>query len=100
MSGVRMTGLVSGLDTEAIVGQLSEAYKTKVDNIKKEQTKAEWKKEAWASLNTKIMNFYKGALSTFKSVSSYRAKAATGNLSGVKVMASNSAVNGTHKVQV
>lgn len=100
MAGVRMTGLSSGLDTEAIVGQLSEAYKTKVDNIKKEQTKAEWKKEAWASLNTKIMDFYKGALSTFKSVSSYRAKAATGNLTGVKVTASNSAVNGTHRVQV
>ncbi|MDD6070255.1 MAG: flagellar filament capping protein FliD [Clostridiales bacterium] len=100
MAGVRMTGLVSGLDTESIVGQLSEAYQTKVDNIKKEQTKAEWKKEAWASLNTKIMDFYKGALSTFKSVSSYRAKAATGDLKGVKVTASNTAVNGTHRVQV
>lgn len=100
MAGVRMTGLVSGLDTESIVGQLSEAYQTKVDNIKKEQTKAEWKKEAWASLNTKIMDFYKGALSTFKSVSSYKAKAATGDLKGVKVTASNTAVNGTHRVQV
>lgn len=100
MAGVRMTGLVSGLDTESLVSQLSEAYQTKVNNVKKEQTKLEWKKEAWASLNTKIMDFYKGALSTFRSVSTYRTKAATGNLSGVKITAGSNAVNGTHKVKV
>ncbi|MCM1178978.1 MAG: flagellar filament capping protein FliD [Clostridium sp.] len=100
MAGIRMTGLVSGLDTETLVSQLSEAYQTKVNNVKKEQTKLEWKKEAWASLNTKIMDFYKGALSTFRSVSTYRAKAATGNLTGVKVTAGSGAVNGTHKVKV
>lgn len=92
MAGVRMTGLVSGLDTESLVSQLSEAYQTKVNNVKKEQTKLEWKKEAWASLNTKIMDFYKGALSTFRSVSTYRTKAATGNLSGVKITAGSNAV--------
>lgn len=43
MAGVRMTGLVSGLDTESLVSQLSEAYQTKVNNVKKEQTKLEWK---------------------------------------------------------
>ena len=100
MAGVRMTGMVSGLDTETLVSQLSEAYQTKVDNVKKEQTKLEWKKEAWASLNTKIMDFYKGALSTFKSVSTYRTKKATGDLTGVKVTAGSSSVNGTHRVQV
>lgn len=100
MAGVRLTGLNSGLDTESLVQQLSKAYQTKVDNIKKEKTKVEWKKEAWASLNTKIMDFYKGALSTFKSVSSYRTKAVTGDLSGVKITAGNNAVNGSHRVKV
>lgn len=100
MAGIRLTGLASGMDTENLVKQLSEAYQMKVDNVKKDQTKLEWKKEAWKSLNTKIMDFYKGALSTFKSVSTYRAKTATGVLSGVKVTAGNSAVNGTHRVQV
>ena len=100
MAGVRMTGLVSGLDTEALVGQLSKAYQTKVDNVKKEQTKLEWKKEAWTALNTKLMDFYKGALSTFSSVSTYRTKAATGNLTGVKITAGSKAVNGSHRVKV
>lgn len=100
MAGIRLTGLASGMDTESLVQQLSEAYQMKVDNVKKEQTKLEWKKEAWKGLNTKIMDFYKGSLSTFRSVSTYRAKTATGDFSGVKVTAGNGAVNGTHRVQV
>ncbi len=100
MAGIRITGLVSGLDTETLVSQLSQAYQTKVDNVKKEQTKLEWKKEAWTALNTKIMDFYKGALSTFSSVSTYRTKAATGNLTGVKITAGSNAVNGSHRVKV
>ncbi|MDO5154418.1 MAG: flagellar filament capping protein FliD [Eubacteriales bacterium] len=100
MAGVRMTGLASGLDTESLVGQLSEAYQKKVDNVKKQQTKAEWKKEAWQSLNTKLMDFYRGALSEFKSYSSYRAKTVSGDLKGMKITAGNNAANGTHKVQV
>ncbi|MGN0497162.1 MAG: flagellar filament capping protein FliD [Lachnospiraceae bacterium] len=100
MAGVRMTGLASGLDTESLVGELSKAYQTKVDNAKKKQTKAEWKKEAWASLNTKLMNFYKGALSTFKSTTTYNTKAVKGTLSGVSIKANSKAVNGNHTVKV
>lgn len=100
MAGVRMTGLASGLDTESLVKQLSDAYQTKVDNAKKKQTKAEWKKEAWASLNTKLMDFYKGALNTFKSAGTYNSKQVNGNLSGVKVTANSKAVSGNHKIQV
>lgn len=100
MAGIRMTGLASGLDTESLVKQLSEAYQTKVDNAKKKQTKAEWKKEAWASLNTKLMDFYKGALNTFKSTGTYNKKAINGTLSGVKISANAKAANGNHKIQV
>lgn len=100
MAGVRMTGLISGLDTESLVQQLSQAYQVKVDNAQKKVTKAEWKKEAWANLNTKLMNFYKNALTTFKSASTYQSKAVIGTLSGVKITASNKAVNGNHSVEV
>ncbi len=100
MAGVRMTGLASGLDTESLVKQLSDAYQMKVDNAQKKQTKAEWKKEAWASLNTKLMNFYKGALNTFKSVGTYNSKSVNGSLSGLNITANAKSANGNHKVQV
>ncbi|MBQ8086697.1 MAG: flagellar filament capping protein FliD [Lachnospiraceae bacterium] len=100
MAGIRMTGLASGMDTQALVSQLSEAYQKKVDNAKKAQTKAEWKKAVWADLNTKLQNFYKGALSTFKATGTYKAKSVSGDLSGIKITAGNKAVNGNHKVKV
>ena len=100
MAGVRLTGLASGLDTESLVKQLSQAYQIKVDDAKKKQTKAEWKKEAWGNLNTKLMNFYKNALTTFKSTSTYKSKTVIGTLSGVKITAGSNAVNGNHKVKV
>lgn len=100
MAGIRMTGLSSGLDTQSLIADLSKAHKTRVDNAKKKQTKAEWKKEAWSSLNTKIFNFYKDALSTFKSSGTYNAKKVNGSLSGVKITAGNGAVTGSHSVKV
>lgn len=100
MAGVRMTGLVSGLDTEGLVAQLADAHKVKVHDVEKEKTKLQWKKEAWASLNTKIMDFYKGALSTFRSVSTYNAKSVSGDFEGLKIKAGTNAVNGSHKAQV
>jgi flagellar hook-associated protein 2 len=63
---VRMTGLISGLDTESMVKELVSASSEKVDKIKQEKQKVEWKKEIWQGLNTKIYDFYKSSLSAFK----------------------------------
>ena len=42
---MRLSGLMSGMDTESIIQQLVEAKRTKVDNAKREQTKLEWKQD-------------------------------------------------------
>lgn len=98
---IRLTGLTSGLDTESLVNQLVEAHQLQVENETKKQTKLEWKKEAWASLNTKLYSFYTGALSKFKSVSTYKTKKVTASDdSKVSFSASNNAVNGTHTLSV
>ena len=98
---IRMTGLISGLDTEGMVQELVQASSTKVDNIKKEQQLLQWKKESWQSLNTKIYNFYKTELSAFKTNGSYKTKKATVNDdTKASVTASSSASNGTHTVSI
>ena len=56
MAGIRMTGLSSGLDTEGIVKQLSEAYQTKVDNVKTFLPAAFVDKET-TSLSFKVIPF-------------------------------------------
>ncbi len=98
---MRMTGLISGLDTETLITQMISGHKTKVENAQKEQTKLKWKEEAWASLNTKLYSFYTGALSNFKSVGTYKAKKVEAtDESKIKVSSSNSAVNGVHTLSV
>jgi flagellar hook-associated protein 2 len=51
---MRVTGMVSGLDTESIIQELVAAKQTKVDEQVKAQTKVQWTQDAWKDLNTKI----------------------------------------------
>ena len=74
---MRMTGLVSGMDTESMVKELVSASSEKVNKIKQKKQDVEWKKEIWSGLNTKIYNFYKTQLSAFKTVSNYKTKKAS-----------------------
>ena len=97
---IRMTGMVSGLDTDSIVKELVSAYSTKKEKYKKEQTKLGWKQEIWKDLNKEVNTFYKsvgnlrfeGGYSTKKTTSSDTAKAT--------VSAGSNAVTGTQKLHV
>jgi flagellar hook-associated protein 2 len=101
MGGVRMTGLISGMDTESIVKELVKANSTKVDKAKQEKQKLEWKKEAWQSLNTDIYNFFKGSVASLKTNGSFQTKSAkASDESKVSVKAGANGANGTHTVSV
>ena len=97
---IRITGMVSGLDTDSIVKELVSAYSTKKEKYKKEQTKLGWKQEIWKDLNKEVNTFYKsvgnlrfeGGYSTKKTTSSDTAKAT--------VSAGSNAVTGTQKLHV
>lgn len=54
---IRMTGMVSGLDTDSIVKELVSAYSTKKEKYEKERTKLGWKQEIWKSLNKEVNSF-------------------------------------------
>ena len=98
---IRVSGLISGLDTDSIVQELVSAYSTKKDKYVKAQTKLEWKMDAWKSMNSKIYGFYTSSLSTMRMSNSYNLKTSSVSDSNVaKVTASSSAVNGTQKLKV
>ena len=44
---IRLSGMVSGMDTESLVSALVSSYKLKKDNLVKAQTKLSWKQEKW-----------------------------------------------------
>ena len=57
-SGIRMSGMVSGIDTEAIVQAMVSTHVAKKEKYQKAQTKLEWKQDAFKSLNTKVNSLY------------------------------------------
>lgn len=99
--GIQFTGLASGMDTQSIIADLMKVERTKVTNVEKQKTKAEWKQEAYSAMNAKLYTFYKDSLFKFKSVGSYSQKTITSsNESAITVSNSNSAVSGSHTIQV
>ncbi len=98
---VRISGLVSGLDTDSIVQELVSAYSKKKEKYEKAQTKQEWKMDSWKTMNSKIYGFYTSSLANMKMSSAYNLKTSSvSNSSVAKVTASSSAVNGTHSLKV
>ncbi|MDR2043699.1 MAG: flagellar filament capping protein FliD [Clostridium sp.] len=98
---MRITGLNSGMDVESIVQELVSAKQTKVDSLKKEQTKLEWKQDAWKALNTKIFNFYNKTLNSLRLTSTYQKKTTSvSNSSVASVITGSSAMNSTQTLAV
>lgn len=98
---IRLSGLNSGMDTDAIVQALMSAKSMKKTKIEGKKTKLEWKKELWGELNTKIYSFYNTTLSKIKMQGAYKTKAATSSdTSKVTATATSSAAEGTYKVKV
>lgn len=101
MSTMRLSGLISGMDTESIIQELVSAKQTKVDNTKKAQTKHEWKQDAWKSLNTKLKNLQSKYVANLRFSSSYMKKTTkVSNSSAVSVITGEEAVNGVQELSV
>lgn len=101
MAGMRLTGMMSGMDTESIIQQLVESRKTKVDKTKKAQTKLNWKQDAWKSLNTKLQNLQKKYLSNMRFATDYAKKTTkVSNSNKVSVITGESAVNGVQSLRI
>lgn len=98
---IRLSGMVSGMDTESLVAALVSSYSMQKDNLTKAQTKLSWKQDSWKAMNTKIYGFYTGKLSAARMSKSYNLKSASiSSDKFAKVTASSSAVNGTQTLEV
>lgn len=97
---IRITGLNSGLDTEALVSELVSAYRTKEQKYEKAQKKLSWKQDAWKSLNTKVKSVYDN-ISNLRFSSAWSAKKTTvSDATKATITAGSNAVNGTHSLKI
>ena len=98
---LRLSGLASGMDTEAIVEQLMKAHRIKATKIQKKITTTEWMQEKWKDLNSKIYSFYTNQLSKIRMQGSFLTKkVVSSNVSKVEATAGTNAPEGTHTVKV
>lgn len=98
---MRITGIASGLDTDSMVQELVKASSSKVDDLKKAQTKLEWTQTAWSDLNTKVYAFYNKTVTNMSLEGAYKKKKTTITDSSIaSIINSDSAVNGTQTLAV
>lgn len=98
---MRLSGLMSGMDTESIIQQLVAAKQTKVDNTKKAQTKLGWKQDVWKSLNTKLKNLQSKYLSNMRFTDAYSKKTTkVSNPNAVSVITGEDAMNGVQSLKI
>ena len=97
---MRLSGLMSGMDTESIVQQLVEAKSTKVTKVKNSKTKLEWKQDIWKGLNSKLKTL-QSKLQDLRFSSGYTKKVTkSSNESAASVLTSDSAVNGVQELEI
>lgn len=98
---MRMSGLISGMDTESLIGQLVEARSAKVNKTKKAQIKLNWQQDAWKELNTKLKNLQSKFVSTMRFSTAYTKKTTkVSNSSAVSVITGEDAVEGVQSLKI
>lgn len=97
---VRLTGMNSGLDTEAIIGAYTSTHSKRVDDAKKKLTLNKWTQDAWKDMNSKIYGFYSKTLSTLRFSTAYKKQKTTTSNGALSVVAGNGAVNGTQTAKI
>lgn len=98
---VRMTGMISGLDTESLIQSLVEAQQLKNKKTTDKKTKLEWTQDKWKELNTKLYSLYTTELNKLTLQSSYMTKKATiSDDSYVQVKAGATAPLGSQTLEI
>lgn len=99
-SGIRMSGMVSGIDTESIVQAMVATHVAKKEKLQQAQTKLEWKQDAYKAINTKVYALY-SKISNLRFSSAYTMKKTTvSDPTKASVTASGTASNGTQSLKI
>ena len=97
---IRMSGMISGLDTESLVSAMVATYVSKKEKYQKAQTKLSYKQDAWKSLNTKVYSLY-SSISSLRFSSAYNMKkTSVSDSTKATITAGSDAINGTQSLKI
>lgn len=97
---IRMSGMVSNLDTDAIIKEMMSAQSLKKTAVEQKKTKLEWKKEKWEEMNTKIYSMYTEKLSSLKLQGTYLTKKATSSNESKAKATATTAAAGSYTLKI
>ncbi|MFF2092618.1 flagellar filament capping protein FliD [Paenibacillus sp. NPDC058174] len=99
---MRLSGLASGLDVDAMVKELMKAKRSSYDTMVKKRTQIEWKREDYRTISSKIVDFRNNKLSSFNLSNTIAAKTTevSGDTNALKVNSTTSSASGTLSVNV
>lgn len=98
---LRMSGMVSGIDTDSVVQELMTYQRAKVTKVENKQTKLTWTQDIWKDLNKKLYSFYTGELTKFKTQGSYATKkVSSSEESKATATATSNAAIGAHTLEI
>jgi len=69
---LRLTGMATGLDTDAIIKNLGRVNTIRVDAVKRDRQTAVWRQETLRSMISTVQNFQKSNLNTANPASNFR----------------------------
>lgn len=98
---MRITGLVSGLDTDSLVKELVNVQKMKNKKVEDRKVKLEWQQDIWKTLNSKLFSFFSDSVSKVRLEGNFQGKKVdSSNDKAIEVRGNNSAPLGAHKVTI
>ncbi len=99
-SQMRLSGLISGMDTDSIISQLVSVRRVKVTKQIGNQTKLSWKQDIWKDLN-KDLKSLQSAAQQMRFTSAYMKKAVkASNPNKVSVLAADGATDSVQSLKV
>ncbi len=97
---IRMTGMYSGMDTEAVIKAYTSKTEAKLKKARNKKTLNTWTQDAWKDMNSKIYGFYSKTLSTNRFSGAYKKMKTTTSNSALTVTAGDNAVTGAQTAQI
>lgn len=97
---LRVTGMISGMDTESIINMYSSKARKNLDTAKGKKQLNNWTQDAWKDLNTKIYSFYSKTLSNNRMSAAYKKTKTTTSDDALSVTGGSNAAQGTQSVKI
>lgn len=115
MSSIRLTGLATGIDTDAMIKELMKAERTRVDKVQQDKQILQWRQELYNSINKDFANFILNTRKEFglnvttttgsidsRTLSSltWVKRALSSNESAVKASTTSQAIDGSYDITI